>query len=112
MHCSLWENFTEVTPAVVFDNDVAVIVIKYAAVAFVNDAAVAVVNGVNAHAVAAVKSSSCIYNFAAVVIKTAFAITHSSVIAFISVVAVATCNDAAVANVDISCSYLSCCSFQ
>ena len=99
-----------VTPAVLFDNDVAVIVIKYAAVAFVNDAAV--VNGVNAHAVAAVKSSSCIYNFAAVVIKTVIAITHSSVIAFISVVAVATCNDAAVANVDISCSYLSCCSFQ
>ena len=57
LHCSLWENFTGVTPAVVFDNDVAVIVIKYAAVVIVNDAAV--VNVVNAHAVAEFKYSSC-----------------------------------------------------
>ena len=102
MHCSLWEKITDVTPAVVFDNDVVVIVIKYAAVAFVNDAAVAAVNVVNAHAVAAVKSSSCIYNFAASVIKTGFAIAHSSVTAFISVAAVARGNDAAVTTVDFS----------
>ena len=105
------ENFTGVTPAVVFD-DVAVIVIKYAAVVIVNDAAVAVVNAVNAHAGAAVKYSSCIYDFAAVVIKAPFTIAHSSVIAFISIAAVATGNDAAVAIVEFSCSYLSCFSLQ
>ena len=102
MHCSLWENFTGVTPAVVFDvfdNNVEVIVIKDAAVVIVNGAAVAVVNVVNAHAVAAVKYFSCIYNFAAVVIKAAFVIAHSSVIVVIGVAAFATGNDAAVANV-------------
>ena len=101
--------FTGVTPAVVFDNDVAAIVIRYAAVVIFNDAAVAVVNVVNAHAVAAVKYSSFIYNFAAVIIKAPFAIAHSSVIAFISVAAVATGNGAVVANVEFSCSYLFVC---
>ena len=46
----------------------------------------------------AVKYFSCIYNFAAIVIKAAFSITHSSAIAVISVAALATGNDAAVVN--------------
>ena len=66
MHCSLWENFTGVTPSVVFDNDVYVIVIKHAAVVIVYDAEVAVANVVNAHAVVAVKYPNCIYNVAAI----------------------------------------------
>ena len=56
---------TSVTPAVAFDNEVAVTNVKDAAVIIVNDAAVAVANVVNYPAVAAVKYSSCIYKFAA-----------------------------------------------
>ena len=52
----------------------------------------------NTHAVVTVKYSSCIYYVAEVVIKAAFAIAHSSVIVVISVAAVATRNDTAVAN--------------